>query len=163
MPDINSGLPLKFENGGTVELYDVAGSTAYNVLLIEPGTVRWKPGFNQKIVYKDRGTLATTPLVGSEMPGMLSFTARMTKNGLTGATDLFTVARPGDTSGYARVIKIVFKVPGFRGASTGSRATLENCFMPEPPEYTASGEGEDFDTMAFEFTCLDSSVVIDTY
>lgn len=96
--NVNTGIPLRWENAGRVRVGGVAGS-GFVVLAVVAGSVNLKVGGRTGIPIRDRSKFllsGTTPVVlpGVEQASELTFQVRFTKNGLTGAADLRAKLQP---------------------------------------------------------------------
>lgn len=143
MANINDAV-RRFENGGSL----LVGTDP--VLNIVPGSLKFKPAMRERIEYTDRG-VQQTPLLGDDMYGELSFSTRGKPaiNGSVESAYSKFFAEAGTTT--PDVFTLVIKIPTYRGAATYDNLSFANCFLTEPPQMTAGGEGKGLDTYEFTF------------
>lgn len=156
---VNSGSAVRWENAGTVKIYSVAGTDDYSPLLIVPGSLRFKPGRNERIPIMDRGQNVAVK-EGDEQLSEISFTVRPTKAGLsTSSTELMAILLPAtNSSGEIQTQKIEVIIPDKRGASTGVKAVFNNCYLDTDggaEEFEAGGSGKNVDGLKLRFKSID--------
>lgn len=140
MANINAGPPIRFENGGTLEL-GATGASGNSVLNIVAGSLQMQDGGYELLEYKDRGAMQT-PVQGDERPSTMSFDIRY--NGQYDSGEVMKLLDSPVTSGVATLLKVVVKIPFVKGGSTGISWTLDNAYVMDPPQFQA---GSDFDTL----------------
>lgn len=163
MPDINAGTPYRFEEAGDLKIYNVAGSTAYSVLDLQPGSLVVTPGLIATSAIMDRGRYTGVVLAGDARMSRIDFTARLKKSGLTTATDLLALLKPAASAGALQLFDVEWDYPDGRGATAGTRGTLQNCFLQDPERYQHSGPGADPDLIAVSLMSLDHEITWATY
>jgi hypothetical protein len=162
MANINSGVPIRFENGGILTLTESGGS-ADTVLLIEAGTLTFKPGGREAIVYKDRGTLATSAVEGDERPTEVSFDIKIAPGAFVDSGQVFKRLAVVGSSGVSAKFSVVVSFPDARGAIVGDRITFAHCVLQEQPEYTAGGENDGLDHLKIKMIDLEAFPVAASY
>jgi len=160
--DINAGNAIRFENGGKLRIFNVAGSTSYNVLLLESGTLEIDDADTEGIPIMDRGRLIQKVLDGDERASMIRVRAKCTKLGLTGATELRALVRPSASGGLKQLFNIEIDIPDAR-STAGTRISAASCWVPEPIGYRAGGAGQNVDTIDITFRVEGGEVTAATY
>lgn len=151
MADINSGQPVRWENGGAIK---IDTGTSYAALHAEAGTLRFQPGLKQREAMTDRGAYTGVVLEGDERMSRIEITAKCTATSFD-ATNLVKLARSSSSSGAITKFILVVDIPDYRGGG-GKRITFNDCFMPDGEQYQAAGAGATADTIALVFMSLDS-------
>jgi len=152
MANINATVSRRFEAGGVFTITP-QGGTALDVLNIAPGSLKFKPCFNYApIMYKDR-SVTQAPLEGEDEPGEIELTLRVGKHDAE-LLELLTT-RKASPDGVVREHSIVFKIPTYRGATTGDSITSTTASLMEAPQFTA---GTDFDTVTLKFSIRDNTI-----
>lgn len=161
--DINAGSPLRFENGGKIRIFNNAGSSSYNVLLVQDGTLQVDDADREGIPYMDRSSLSGNVVEGDQRPSFIRFSGKVTKLGMTGAAELLSVLRPAAASGLKTTYKVEIDLFDARGGSTGLRCTGLKCWVPEPVNYRAGGAGPNLDTLDIVLRVEGASVAWTTF
>ncbi len=136
MPDtnVNTGIPIRWENAGRVRVGGVAGS-GFLVLDVVAGSLNMKVGGRTGIPIRDRSKFllnGTTPVVlpGVEQMSELTFQVRFTKNGLTGASDLRAKLQPANAAdGTVAVFPVEVDWLDSESGSTLARAAYVGGFL----------------------------------
>jgi hypothetical protein len=149
MANINTGAPIRFENGGVVKV----GGSSDVVLNIVAGTLNWKVMGREVIAHKDRGTLGSL-VAGDQRPCEVSLDVYYTANYETSGSLLLLVEQT-ISSGVVSTFDIVVDMPDNLGASSGTRWTFGECYLPDGYEVQTS-EGATFDRLILR--CLDNEL-----
>lgn len=160
--NINQGNFLRFENGGIARITPSGGSD-YAVAKILPGSLSMEFGYTEGVTIMDRGSLSTTVLDGDERPSKISFTARLTKLGMTAANELLSVLNPAASGGVKVLFRLQIDVPDAKGGAAGTRYSFASCFLVSPPKYKAGGSGNNPDEISFEIESRVAAPTISTY
>mgnify|MGYP007117021471 CR=1 FL=1 len=157
MPDttINSGQPLRFEQGGVLRLS--RGGTDYAVVNRDKGTVQFEDGWYDALRYNDRGQMQV-PLEGDERPSTLRATVKLTS---VATAQLLALAQTRDTStGKVAVWTVQLDFPAYKGATTGHRFSIANAYFLKPVQVQ---EGQEFDTVTIEMESSEPNWTLATY
>lgn len=130
--------PRRFENSGTAVLTTAADTIT--VANVEPGSVKVMEGQRTRLEYTDR-SVQQTPLEGDDTLCRVSFSVR----GLdfTTATSLYALAAgvsAAATTVPTQATGLVLSWPNYRGASTGQKITMANCWFDKVPEIQTSDQ-----------------------
>jgi hypothetical protein len=154
MPDINAGLPVRFESGGTIQI----GSDP--ILNVVSGTLTWKVRGYQPIPHRDRGKLQGV-LAGDEQGCSLGLDVMYTAgaNGMVGTgtppggflSKLFGALTSGKinnrtSTGELFTFNVTIRIPDGMGVATGDQYVFEKCYLPDGADFAAV-PGADFDKL----------------
>ncbi len=146
----------RFEAGGVLTIND--GTTAYDIVAVEPGTLEWQEGFYKPLEYTDRGAIQT-PYEGDEQPSRIKVRVKYT--GSHAAADVRKHVVSRDTStGKMKMYTVTIKNPDYKGAITGEQLQWANCWLSSPARVSA---GQDFDHVEVEFMSKAVSPSTSTY
>lgn len=147
MANINSGAPIRFENGGILQL----GSTPDTVLNLVAGTMEIDIPGREVIQHKDRGQLQSSALVpGDQRPCMIRFNVFYAPNQLAGGA-FRQLVKQSITTGIVNTFQVIVKVPDYDGAATGDKYVFAKCFLADGEKIKMSS-GQNFDHMELEMT-----------
>ena len=161
MADKNVGAPVRFENGGTVEI------ATNNILAIVEGSLEYTvPGY-EPVLHMDRGVIKD-PVVGNErrVTGKLAlkYTSLLDSDGvqalLMGALVSTRISNV-TAAGLLFTFSMVVKTPDYKGAITGDSVTFGKCSVDALSIKTKAGA--EFDTIEFDFTDHEASPVFARY
>lgn len=133
MADINATQAIRFEAGGILRIYDGA-SIDVTVINREKSTLVIRPGGYEPVTYQDRG-VNQVPLEGDERESVLEFAAKLVKKH---TNDLMDLSQTRGT-GLFKMWSADISIPDYKGASTGTKATLSECYFPVPAEVVEGG------------------------
>lgn len=121
------------------------------VLNTQEGSLEFTPPRRAAIPFSDRG-VQQTPLDGDEQLGEWKVSL---KCGHGDATSLMATynANPSATAN-ATTFTVVIDVLDYRGATTGKRMTLTNCFLTKAISWK---EGTQWDTLEIQGNCLSAT------
>lgn len=139
MADINTTQAIRFEAGGILRIYDGA---SIDVTLInrEKGSMVIRPGGYEPVKYQDRG-VNQVPLEGDERESVFEIAAKLTKKH---TNDLVDLSQTRNTAaGLMKQWSVDISIPDYKGASTGTKATLTECHFSTPVEIQDGGAGTD--------------------
>lgn len=149
--NINAGLPIKFDLGGTVTVTD--GSTDYVLHNRAPGTLQVEPGGYEQLEFTELGAVQT-PIEGNQKPTMVRLSLRLTHGDTTDIIAL-SKARVSGTGTIRAVktysVKIVW--PQVVGQTTLKQLALTGCWFAGPVKIK---EGNEFDTVEVELKSSDA-------
>lgn len=156
MTTTNSAL-RRIEAGALITIND--GTTTHTVLVLEPGTVKWGPGWYEPLEWTDRG-VNQVPYEGDERPGSIEMSFKYT--GANDAADLKKFLSSRDaTTGKMKMYTWVIKNPSVKGGSTGEQLTFANCYIaPDGLEVQA---GTKFDLLNVKMRFVGADVATTTY
>lgn len=145
MPDINAN-PLRFENGGVLEIID--GATTYTVLHLLPGSgYEITPPTRENITFTDRATQQHAR-VGDRTLGEIQIRCRL---GRFEATDLYDLLMADGTGGLVKEYTLVFKWPDEGGGGAGVKLTCANVFADRTTVRLSAGQ--EFDEISATLYC----------
>lgn len=164
MANVNTGPALRFENDGVMSIWNVAGSTEYEIKGIHAGSVRWQSKPRQRIVEMDRGDFTGSVIPGDQQQNEIEVDVYVRKLGLTAAADLMIVLQPAVASNLQPTYKVTFKHPDSKGATTGTLVTFDKCFLhSDGVQFEAAGRGEELDHLRFKLVDIDGAAGLTTY
>jgi hypothetical protein len=159
----NSGPSLRWENAGVIRItFDATASTDYLTLKTVPGSLRVTQGFRSRIPVMDRAAhVGATE--GNDQPSTVTVAVKLTKLGLTGASDLLALLCPA-AGATNEVPKFTLDIdfPDGRTASTGTTLALTRCYVTGSQPLTLEG-GDEHDSMELTITSLDARFTASTY
>lgn len=145
MANYNSGNWIRFENGA--KLINGSHTGTDELLCLVPGTVRLRTQQREHVQMMDRGVLGNV-VMGDERPQEIEFQLYRTP-----VIDVLVAAwipsQSSPTNGIEPFFSLTIKVPNYLGASTGYYYEFTKCYLPDGPEYQASGSGQDADKVTF--------------
>jgi hypothetical protein len=154
---------IRWENAGVLRItFDATASTDYLTLKTVPGSLRVTQGFRSRIPVMDRAShVGATE--GNDQPSTVTVAVKLTKLGLTGASDLLALLCPA-AGATNEVPKFTLDIdfPDGRTASTGSTISFTRCFVTGAQPIT-TGTGQDHDAVELTITSLDSRFTASTY
>jgi hypothetical protein len=150
MADLNTGIPLRFTNGGLFQIKN--GSSWDTVKNISAGTLNLTiPGLDS-YTHMDQGTIITQ-ITGDERPATASLRCKIgSGTGVSG--ELPDAMFPADSGGEKGTFDCRFVFFTFRGATGANAAkvvTLEKCFLPDGLN-TQPGSGQEGDEFVLNIT-----------
>jgi hypothetical protein len=151
MANKNAGPPIRFENGGTLEL-GATGGAGDTILNVIAGTLQMQDGGYDMLKYKDRGVIQT-PVQGDAKESTMSFDVRL--NGQYDSGEVMKLLDSPVASGLATLLKVVVKIPFVKGGATGIQFTMDNVYLPQQYQYQA---GTEFDTLKITFESKDAFI-----
>jgi hypothetical protein len=157
MPDINSGTPTRWENGGAIK---IDTGTSYAILMVQSGSVSFQTGLKAREPWDDRGVFAGV-LEGDERLSTVELEVKCAAASFD-ATNVVKLARSTSSSGAITLYDVVIDIPDYRGGG-GKRITFNECFLPEGEQWKAAGPGAAPDTIKFTFKSLDAEPVETDY
>ena len=163
MANINSGMPIRWENGGTITIEEFGGATPDTIINVEAGTLRFKAGGREAIIYKDRGALQAAPPEGDERPTEVDIDVKVAPTVFTGTDQIWKRLVVAGTAGATPRFILVCRFPAYRGSATGDQLTFANCVMQEFPELQTGGENNGLDMIRLRFLDLEAFPVAATY
>lgn len=134
--DINTGTPVKFENGSRIIIWNTGATTDYSVLWIVEGTGRMRSLPKERIVLRDRSVFPGGILPGNERMSELTFDVLALKLGMTGTNDLMKLMKPAAVNGVIPTFKVDVEIVDYYGAATGTRWSFLKSFMDEGHDYS---------------------------
>jgi len=158
MPDtaINTGQPLRLEQGGLLKLIDGA-TDPYEIQNREKGTVQLEDGWYEPLRYNNKGQMQV-PVEGDERPSTFRATLMLTS---TAAGQLLVVSQGRNTAaGLLKVYILEVHWPAYKGATTGHKATIANAYFLKPVQIQ---EGQEFDTVTIEMESSEPKWTLATY
>lgn len=159
--NINAGKPQRFEDGTTVELDfnsgTGGGTDTYFIKNIIKGSFRRSGGGRALLALDmDRGVPLARVRQGDQQPIQFAFDVKVTDASLdANANELETRMKAVGADGYAPAFQVIISVPDAAGASTGRRATINNCVFVNRGNEQA---GEESDTMTIEILSTQQDV-----
>ena len=146
----------RIEAGAILTFND--GTTTWTFTSIEPGTLRWKPGFYEPLNFTERG-VQQFPYEGDGQ--ITEFELDVKYAGAQAANDvgLFLLARD-TTTGLMKSWTIVLKNPSVKGGATGEQITFATCYLAEGPEFKA---GTKFDMLSVKMKSIVAVPAVTTY
>lgn len=164
MATVNTGNALRFENDGVMSIWNVAGSTEYEIKGIHAGSVRWQSKPRQRIVEMDRGDFTGVVIPGDQQINEIEVDVYVRKTGLTSSTDLLDVLQPAVASNKLPTFKVTFKHPDAKGATTGTLVTFDKCFLADEGfQFEAAGRGDELDHLRLKLFDIDGVPGFSTY
>lgn len=151
MADKNNGTPLRWENDGTI----LIGSSGHNVLFVEKGSVEVEEGGYENFPIMDRGVFTGDVIAGDERPSRLNFSVKVTSATFTTASDLYQLLKQTIAGGKITTFPVALEFPDTKGASTGQKATFNNCFIDGSLPISA-GQASGMDMLRFSLMSLDA-------
>lgn len=160
MADINAGTPVKFDVGGNIVIWDAATSLVeYNVIRMEPGTLRLSPGLYELLHIKDKGLNTALVMTLDEMVSEISFGVRPTETGLSSAADLLDVLLPTPAAGLRPLFRVDVEIPDAPHSATGQQLRFEGCWLANPWEFQGrSGANTDLLNVVLNSTDIEPTV-----
>jgi len=123
MANINSN-HRRFDNGGSIELADSGTKTLDNVM---DGSISWKPSTRELVTVKDRGVYKQA-MDGDDTLAEIDFDVACGEL-TSAASSLYATLMQAGASGLVKEFTtLVFKIPDYRGASTGESLTFSNVY-----------------------------------
>lgn len=146
MANINATARRIFENAGVLTI--TISASAYIVLQIVPGSVKFRPGMARRVPQVDRGVIST-PMEADAQPSEVEFQVYAT---VYTTSEIYSkIVAAAGSNGLAFIVdSIEVKTPANRLASTGDKATFANAWLNEMPEFQTGADG---DTWSFKFQC----------
>lgn len=161
--NINAGLPIRLNSGGTILIYNTAASQDYAVLHVVAGSARCTLRPKERIPISSFGSFTGKIIPGDQQLNELEFEALVTKLGATAATNLHTLLHPAETGGELPTFKVEIKIPDGNGGTTGTLIPFPKCFLSDDGEDFSFVEGKAVDKVKMKFIDVSGPIAVATY
>ncbi len=159
--NINTGNTLRLKEG---EIRIVGVADEYIILQRVYGTCRINEGGTALIPIMNGAALDPANIrQGDDRPTTIEIQARVTKEGITGASSLRNLTKQVFTAGKAVPFEMSVKVPDSRGASTGLLVEFAECVLDPGGLTIEESDGDDTDKITLRITDYEAAPAYSTY
>lgn len=161
---INNGRTVRHHGHGFVEITGPDTATEQVIAFLQPGTLSYRSGLEERRAEMDDGAFTDTVMAGDERESEISFTLKATTSSHD-ASDIMDrlEAAPDATDGTIQLVTLSVVTLDFKGASVGKRLTWNNCYVTDAPQYQGAGAGAEPDTIAVTLRSLDARPTVADY